>query len=136
MAQRKERDPSPEQRLLPSRSTPWFDQVPLVAVEILEHSDGAVRFVARRLEEIDAGGKERLVVAREVIRLKEEADASTGLVPDPRRLFLPARLGKEQGGPVAARRDDDPALAFALRLVGDELEAERTAIIDDGLVVV
>jgi len=44
-----------------------LEQVPLVAVEIAEHRDHAVRFGARLLEKLHAARAERGVVARQEI---------------------------------------------------------------------
>jgi hypothetical protein len=59
-----------------------LDQVPEIAVEIGEHRNRAVGFMARLFLEKHALRQHRLVVAGEIIRLQEQKDAAASLVAD------------------------------------------------------
>src|SRR5262245_6333613 len=112
-----------------------LDQVPLVAVEVLEHGNRTIGLMPRRLEEDDAVPSQALVVAGEVIRFEEEADSAAGLVADTGPLFGSVRPREQQfRAPLDAHRD--PALASAQRSIGQEREPKFLAIESDGLVIV
>src|ERR1700712_1612961 len=65
-----------------------LDQVPGVAVGIGKYRDGPIDLAPRLLQEPDAFGPHRRVVAIEIIGLQEKPDASTSLVAD-RRFLAP-----------------------------------------------
>lgn len=86
-----------------------LEEVPAVAVEVLEDGDGAVRLVPGLLQEADALGGHPGVVGGEVGGVEEEADAAAGLVADAGALGLVLGAGQQQGGLLGAgRADDDP----------------------------
>ena len=65
-----------------TRRRTGFDQIPGIAVAILEHDDRAVWLDARFATEVHAGRAQACVVGCEVVGVQEEGDASTGLIPD------------------------------------------------------
>src|SRR5262245_1765592 len=71
-----------------------LDEVPQIAVEVGEHSNGAVGFMPWRLLEDDAFGLHGRMVTGEVVGLQEEENAAAGLVADPRALLGILRLGE------------------------------------------
>jgi hypothetical protein len=62
------------------RSGGELHQVPEVAVEVLEHGDGAVGVLGRRADEADAAGAEGGVVPAEIVGAKEEEDVPARLI--------------------------------------------------------
>src|SRR5690606_18323278 len=75
-------------------------------------------------------------VAREIVRLDEEAHAPAGLVADPGPLRVAVGLREQQPRAAALGRNDDPALAAAQRRVAHERESELAGEPGDRLVVV
>ena len=73
----------------------WFDEVPAIAERILEHRNGAVSLVTRRLPECHAARNEVGVIPREIVGLEEEADPPAGL-PAYRRAL--SRYGNRYAG--------------------------------------
>src|SRR6185437_9771978 len=114
-----------------------LDQVPAVAVEVLEHRHGAIGLVPRRLEKKDAVGGEGCKIATEIVGLEEEADPPAGLVADGRHLLLVRGARQQQPGAApTGGGHQHPALAIPEGAVGDEVEAEAVAVPRDGRVVV
>ena len=69
-----------------SRGALALDQIPAIAIEVFEYDDGAVGFVARRLDKSYAVGQQGLIVPLEIIGVQKQEDASAGLVSDPAAL--------------------------------------------------
>jgi hypothetical protein len=115
-----------------------LEQVPAVAVQVLEDGDGPVRLVPRLLQEGHARGGHPGVVAGEVVGVQEEPDPPTGLVPDPGGLDVPLGAGQQQtgAGSPGAGFDDDPARSVGPGHVLDEPESEGVGVEADRLVVV
>src|SRR5262249_55572665 len=108
-----------------------------VAVEILEHGNGSVRFPPRRLPENDAPRAHRLVVGPEIIRMEEQEDASAGLVAHLRKLLVRGSLGEQDTRLGRAwRGHQNPSLLPIERLVRNQREAELAGEIADRLVIV
>jgi len=61
-----------------------LDEVPEVAVEVLEHGDLAVGLLGGRAHEADAAGAVGGLVAVAIVGLQEQQDAPAGLVADER----------------------------------------------------
>ena len=57
----------------------WVEGVPLVAAEVFENGDGAVRFVAGGLQESDVASLPPAIVVPEIVGMEKEEDAATGL---------------------------------------------------------
>lgn len=117
-----------------------FQQVPQIAVEIFEHRDRAVRFVAGAFSETHASGGEGGMIAREIIGGEEQEDAARRLVADRGRLFGRGGAGEEDRGPVrrrAGRADGNPAFLL-LGLIGilNEREAELADVEGKRLVII
>src|SRR5258706_14050829 len=122
---------------LPARARE-LNEIPAVAVQVLEDSDQSIGLLTRRPNEPDAALHHLVVVAPEVVGREEEEDAPAGLVSD-ERLLLRRRGSSEQqrrsGG--AWRRDDHPTLVLRwLILVFDEQEVQLLREEGDRLVVV
>src|SRR5690349_7835977 len=64
-----------------------LNEVPAVAVEVLEHGNATVDLMARRLEESHAGRAHPGVVGGEVVSLQEQEDAPATLISDARLLL-------------------------------------------------
>ena len=113
------------------------DQVPGVAVQVLEHRDAAVAFVARLLAEAHPARQQRGVRGGEVVGFEEQADAAAGEAADLRGLRFVRRAREQQrGARVLRRRHAHPALAGFARRVLEQHEAEHVGEPRDGLVVV
>ena len=67
--------------------TSQLEQVPSIAVEILEHRDGAVRLVARSFAKLNPTSGHLAVVAQEIVGVKEKEDAAASLIPYSRHLL-------------------------------------------------
>lgn len=117
-----------------------LDQIPAVAIEILEHRDDAIGLLGGRADEADALRHHRPIVAPEIVGGEEQQHPSPRLIPDEARLIRRRGPGEEdRGGPLprAGRADGDPALA----LIGhgrilDQGEPERVDIESKRLVIV
>jgi hypothetical protein len=105
-----------------------LNQVPEVAVEVLEDCHGAVGVGGGRADEAHAPRAEGAIVAPEVVRLEEQENAPARLVADEGLLLRRGGAGKEEGdaaGAGAGRGDEHPAFVLlGLIAVGDEGEAE------------
>jgi hypothetical protein len=101
-----------------------LDEVPAVAVEVLEHGDHAVALVARRLDEAHTASGHPLMIPAEVVGVEEEADPAAGLPADACPLPVVGRAGEQNRGRRAAAggRDHHPAFAPAEWCVLDQLE--------------
>jgi hypothetical protein len=112
-------------------------EVPLVAVEIFKHSDGAVGFLAGSFEEVYTGGLHEAIVSPEMIGVKEEENAAGGLIADLSQLLRCVGLGEEE---VCAMRpgrcDDEPALSTGKRRILDDTEPEGFSEKREGFVVI
>lgn len=91
------------------------DQIPAIAVEILEHGDLAIRLDGRRADEANAGGAVGGEIEVRCVGAQEEEDAPARLNAN-EALLLPRRgRGKEDSGSIsrrARRPDRDPALVL------------------------
>src|SRR5688572_13902115 len=98
-----------------ARPDPALDQIPAVAVEVLEDHDGAVRLPSGCLDESDPTSGQPLVVPLEVVRLEEQEDTAAGLIADPGHLLRRSGTGEEQARSrprrQAARPNPHPPLA-------------------------
>lgn len=95
-----------------------LEQVPLVAIEIFEHGNDAVGFVARGFEKSEVMGLHVMIVAPEIVRVEEQENAATGLIANRTSLLGCGSAGQEKSGAVGVRRsDDEPALIVAERRV-------------------
>src|SRR5688572_33129789 len=79
-----------------------LQEVPEVAVEILEDGDGAVLFLFWLAHEDDAFRQIGAVVAPEVVGVQEEEYTAAGLVSDPRGLLGTDGTREEQARSAAA----------------------------------
>ena len=91
-----------------------LDQVPAVAVKVLEHRHSPIGFATRRLEETDARAQHPAVVALEVVGLQEQHHPAAALVADAGGLVRTDRLGQQEARAAAAGRHHHPALAPTL----------------------
>jgi hypothetical protein len=108
-----------------NRGIDRLEQVPLIAVEIFEDSDGAIRFLARGLEELDVGGEHETIIAPEIIGVKEEEHAASGLLADLFELFWSGGAGEKKIGALrAGRGDENPPLVGRQRGVFHESKAQ------------
>lgn len=117
-----------------------FDQVPAIAVKVLEHGDLAIGLGGWRADEVDAGRGEGGEVAVEIVGGEEQEDAACGLIADRAGLLGRDGAGKEDRGGVcgcAGRAEGDPALVL-LGLVGilHESEAELAGVKGERFVIV
>jgi hypothetical protein len=103
-----------------------LEEVPAVAVQVLEDDDRAVRLVPGLLQEGHSGRAHPGVGGGEVVGVQEEADAATGLVADAGALRVVLGAGEQQSGAGArrpGRLDADPAGAVGPGRVLHEPEA-------------
>src|SRR5690349_4134270 len=114
-----------------------LDQVPGIAVEILEHRHRAIGFVPGLFAENHSLFQHRAVVACEIVCLQEEEDPPAGLPADRRFLIGIRGAGEQQRRrTLALRRHDNPALVAAELCIFDKGEAELSRVEVDRLVVV
>src|SRR5258706_795419 len=114
-----------------------LDEIPQIAVEVLEDGDDAVGLDLALPRERDAPGLELAIVALEIIGVEEKEDAPARLVSDPRFLLGADGAGQEKPRLRPRRRHDDPALAL-LRdgRVLDKGEADNPDVESDRFVVI
>jgi hypothetical protein len=116
------------------------DQVPAIAIQVLEHGDLAIGLDGGRSHEADAGFGVGGEVAVEIVGVEEQEDAAGGLVADGGVLFGRGGAGEEEGGGVVRRvrrTDGDPALALlGDGRVLDEGEAELANVESERFVIV
>jgi len=117
-----------------------LEQVPAIAVKVLEHRDLAIGLVGGRADEAYTGCGEGGEVAFEIIGGEEQEDPPRRLVADRRFLFGCDRASEEEGSSVlrrAGRADRHPALVLlGLVCVLDQREAELADVEGEGLVIV
>ncbi len=82
--------------LRPSVRLTSLQQIPKVAVKVFEHRDGSIGLFLWAAHKNDTFGPVRFVIAVEVIGVKEQEDASAGLVTDARALVLGGRPCQQQ----------------------------------------
>ena len=70
-----------------------LQQVPQIAVQILENRDRSVALDLGLTHEGHAPRKHLLIVAPEIVCIEKQEDATTRLISDPRYLILARRLG-------------------------------------------
>jgi hypothetical protein len=115
----------------------WLEQIPPVAVEVFKNRDGAVGFLARRLEEFDVCGEHEAVVSPEIVGVKKEENTASGLVAQLLQLFGCIGLRKEKAGSARSRRShDEPSFVGGEWRVLDHPEAQGFGEEGEGLVVV
>jgi hypothetical protein len=106
-----------------------LDQVPFIAKRILKNGDGAVVLDPRFLQEMDVPAQERLVVAVKIIGLQKQKNATAGLPPYGRALFIGGRFGQQQAGlRCTLGRHQDPSLAGGELGVFKQIETQRSDI--------
>ena len=71
------------------------EEVPLVAVQVLEDRDMAIGLGAWRREELNTRVRHSLVGGEEVVHAQEETHATCELAADQRLLLLAARLSEQ-----------------------------------------
>lgn len=115
-----------------------LDQVPEIAVQILEYRDHAVIGLFRFSNELDAFGSVIVIVPPEIIGPQEQEYAPSRLVADERFLFFFGSAHEQERGSLpASGSDDDPAfILFALVRVVEQFEGEFIHVEVDGLVIV
>ena len=113
-----------------------MQQVPFVAVEILENGDGAVVFFGGFAAEGYTALFHGLIIASEIVGVKEEKDASAGLIADAGFLFVSFSFGEQEASSLRiVWGDENPALSGEWS-VFDEIEAEGFCVEGNGFVVV
>src|SRR6185312_16539319 len=113
-----------------------LDQVPRIAVEILEHRHRAIGLVPWLFAENHAFFQHGAMVAPEIVGLQEEEYAAARLPADCGLLIGIGGTGEQQRRPFVARRHDNPSLvAVELRIL-DQAEAELPDVELDRLVIV
>ena len=105
-----------------------LDQVPPVAVNVLEDGDDPVRLGPRRLDEADTLAFVSGVISREVVRFQKQEHATATLIADCNALPLPFCLGRKQAGTCASA----PAIASATRCALRGLPEKNNALTNVG----
>lgn len=112
-------------------------EVPPVAVEVFEDGDGAVGFLAGRLEEFDVGGLHEAIVSPEIVGVEKEEDPATCLVADLKDLRGVSGLRKQQTRSARAWwSNNEPAFTERERRIFHDAEAQAFGEEDQGLVVI
>src|SRR3954464_15540931 len=84
-------------------------QVPAVSLEIPKHRDAAVRFGARRTDELHARGDQAPIRRLEVVHAQEESDPARELIADERLLLRSVGASEHETGAATGRANHDPA---------------------------
>ena len=63
-----------------------LNQIPLVAIKVLEHCHGTVQLLLRFADELDPSGFVGLIVAGKVVGIQKQEHPATGLIADGRHL--------------------------------------------------
>jgi len=104
------------------------EKVPFVAGDVEEHSDAAVGFGARCREKLHTSGCYPRVCSVEILDVKEETNAASGLPSDESGLIFPVSPREQQAGLRTWRADYYPPLGTPVvcqrRGVLHELEAQ------------
>lgn len=111
--QRREREPSTPSalcRCLGSVRCARFDEVPDVAVELLELGDRPIWLSSRWLAAHDALREITSMIAGEVVRLEEHEDRAAALPPHSGALLVPHGSRAKEGGVASWRANDDSTL--------------------------
>ena len=102
-----------------------LNQVPLIAVEILEHDDSSKCLSSGTLDELHSRRHHPLILHVEVTSMKKEANETAGLISDPRLLGRRRSAGEEKRCALPTfGLDDNPPLAPVHDCVFDDLEPE------------
>lgn len=118
-----------------------LDEVPGLAVKVIEDGDGAVGFAAGCFAKNHSGGEEGGVVAVKVVGEEEKGDGAAGLRAHRGDLAGGAGAGEEQAGGGgrmggAGRGEEHPAFFGRERRVLDDREAKFAGELENRLVVV
>src|SRR5690606_30064892 len=109
-----------------ARSVFRFDQIPEIAVEILENDDRAVVLVTRFFTEMHALRLHARMVALEIVGMQEEENPPSGLIADAAGLFVIDCPRQQQTGTLRATwSNPDPALGRIHGRVFQQLEIQR-----------
>src|SRR6476619_2723037 len=104
--------PQTASRSLPGSSA-RLDEIPGIAIQILENGDQAVGLLIGLANKSDALRFQRFVIARQIIRIQEEKYPTAGLVADALTLLvIHGAREKKAGSSRSARPDNDPALVL------------------------
>ena len=57
-----------------------FQQVPLVAIQVLKYNHCSIRFISRLLQKADSVHLHRFIIAPEIVRVEKQEDAPAGLI--------------------------------------------------------
>ena len=112
-----------------------FDQVPTISPGIPPDDDTPVRLVARKRLERHARGLEALIVAREIVRLKEKPDPPAALLSDGCGLAVSDGPGKQDLGIATRGRNPHPPLAVAQFGILPALETDPAEEVERRVVV-
>jgi hypothetical protein len=114
-----------------------LQEIPLVAVEVFENGDGAVGFLARRLEEMHAAGLVSLVITPEVVGVEEEKDPAAGLIADGQGLLRSGGFGEEKSGAAGiGGSDEEPTFVVGEWSVLEQVEPEFLGVELESLIIV
>jgi hypothetical protein len=91
-----------------------LNEIPEVAERVLKHGDRAIRLGLRLPDKVDAFRLVGSEVASEVIRVQEEEDSATALVPDAGALCVIGCASDQEMSLLGARRGDyNPAFVLS-----------------------
>ena len=71
-----------------------LQQIPLIAIQVFKHRNGAIRFMARGFKKPYTGIGHAVMVTGKIIGIKEKANPPAGLIPNDAGLTLAFGLGK------------------------------------------
>jgi len=114
-----------------------FYQIPEIPVQVFEYGYRSVRLFRGLPDELNACFGQSLIVPPEVVGVKEQEHAATGLVPHPAGLLFIGGFGQQQFAFSIARRGYDyPAFGCAQARVFHQNKPEFLRIKFNGLVVI
>src|SRR5690348_17300800 len=107
------RSVSTDLRMPPNESRSRLNEIPQVAVEVLEDRNGAIGCLLRLPDESYPARSHRVVITPEIVGLEKQEDAAAGLVPDCGDLGQGrcARQEERRAGRTG-RRHDHPAFVL------------------------
>ena len=115
-----------------------LNEIPSIAVQILEYGDGAVGGLFGLAKELDASLNQRGVISLKVVGSKEQENAAASLVADERLLMGSGGSGEKQRRRSIALgpNDDPPFVLLRLVCIFNQLEPQLVDVEIDGFVVV
>jgi len=116
----------------------FSDQIPKITVEVFKNSDDSVCFLAGRPHNADILPEQVLVIPFEIVGVKKQKNAASGLVADAAFLLCANCFGQQQATPIVCSfgPDEYPTLGIAEPCIFNEIEMELSGVERNGFIVI